>query len=131
MAFPPGFRMIAGDAGNRDAFVPPPDIPQSLWGPDEKTPTALAEKAIGFNCLNYGGSAEGSLTRHLLPNKLFIDLNCADGLRLKLMFPSCWNSVSLNADNHKSYVAYLDLVIEGICPADYKTRIPALFFETI
>jgi hypothetical protein len=64
MAFPPGFRMIAGDAGKRNAFVPPPDIPQSLWGPDEKTPKALAEKAIGFNCLNSGGSAEGSLTRH-------------------------------------------------------------------
>jgi hypothetical protein len=123
--------MIAGDAGKRDAFVRPLDIPQSLWGPDEKTLTALAEKAIGFNCLNYGGSAEGSLTRYLLPNKSFIDLNCADGLRLELMFPSCWNGVSLDADNHKSHVAYPDLVMEGICPADYETRILALFFETI
>jgi hypothetical protein len=131
MAFPPGFRMIAGDAGKRNAFIPPPDIPQSLWGPNEKTPKALAEKAIGFNCLNYGGSAEGSLTRHLLPNKSFIDSNCADGLRLELMFPSCWNGVSLDADDHKSHVAYPDLVMEGICPADYETRIPALFFETI
>jgi hypothetical protein len=114
MAFPPGFRMIAGDAGKRNAFIPPPDIPQSLWGPNEKTPKALAEKAIGFNCLNYGGSAEGSLTRHLLPNKAFIDSNCADGLRLELMFPSCWNGVSLDADDHKSHVAYPDLVMEGI-----------------
>jgi hypothetical protein len=131
MAFPPGFRMIAGNAGKRNAFVPPPDIPQSLWGPDEKTPKALAEKAIGFNCLNYGGSAEGSLTRHLLPNKSFIDSNCADGLRLELMFPSCWNGVALDADDHKSHVAYPDLVMEGTCPADYETHIPALFFETI
>jgi hypothetical protein len=131
MAFPQGFRMIAGDAGRRNAFVPPPDIPQSLWGPHEKTPKALAEKAIGFNCLNYGGSAEGSLTRHLLPNKSFIDSNCADGLRLELMFPSCWNGVSLDADDHKSHVAYPDLVMEGMCPEDYETRIPALFFETI
>jgi hypothetical protein len=81
--------MIAGDAGKRNASVPPPDIRQSLWGPDEKTPKALAKKAIRFNCLNYGRSAEGSLTRHLLPNKSFINSNCADGLRLKLMFPSC------------------------------------------
>jgi hypothetical protein len=123
--------MIAGDAGKRNAFVSPLDIPQSLWGPDEKTPKALAEKAIRFNCLHYGGSAEGSLTRHLLLNKLFIDLNCANSLCLKLMFPSCWDSDSLDADNHKSHVAYLDLVIEGTCPADYETRIPALFFKTI
>ncbi|KAF1935119.1 hypothetical protein EJ02DRAFT_362211, partial [Clathrospora elynae] len=131
MAFPPGFRMIAGDAGKQNVSVSLPDTPQSLWGPDEKTPKALAEKAIGFNCLNYGGSAEGALTRHLLPNKSFIDSNCPDGLRLELMFPSCWNGVSLNADDHKSHVAYPDLVMEGICPVDYETRIPALFFETI
>jgi hypothetical protein len=131
MAFPPGFRMIAGDAGKLNAFVSPPDIPQSLWGPDEKTQKALAEKAIGFNCLNYNGTAEGSLTRHLLPNSSFIDTNCANGLRLELMFPSCWNGVSLDADDHRSHVAYPDLVMEGMCPAGYETRIPALFFETI
>ncbi|KAF2843952.1 hypothetical protein T440DRAFT_411105, partial [Plenodomus tracheiphilus IPT5] len=131
MAFPPGFKMIAGDAGKRNAFVPTLDIPQSLWGPDEKSPKALAEKAIGFNCLNYSGSAEGALTRHMLPNKSFIDSNCADGLRLELMFPSCWNGISLDADDHKSHVAYPDLVMEGACPADHETRIPALFFETI
>jgi hypothetical protein len=123
--------MIAGNAGKRNVFVSPPDTPQSLWSPDEKTPKALAEKAIGFNCLNYSGSAEGALTRHLLPNKSFIDSNCADGLRLELVFPSCWNGISLDAEDHKSHVAYPDLVMEGICPADYKTRIPALFFETI
>jgi hypothetical protein len=124
--------MIASNAGKQNVFVPPPDTPQSLWSPDEKTPKALAEKAIGFNCLNYSnGSAEGALIRHLLPNKSFIDSNCADGLRLELMFPSCWNGISLDAKDHKSHVAYPDLVMEGICPADYKTRILALFFETI
>jgi hypothetical protein len=89
VAFPLGFRIIAGDAGKRNAFISPPDIPQSLWGLDEKTLKALAEKAIRFNCLHYSGSAKGSLTHYLLLNKLFIDLNCANGLRLKLMFPSC------------------------------------------
>jgi hypothetical protein len=89
MAFPPGFRIIAGNAGKRNAFIPPPDIPQSLWGLNKKTPKALAEKAIRFNCLNYSGSAKGSLTYYLLPNKAFINSNCADGLRLELMFPLC------------------------------------------
>ncbi|KAJ6201963.1 hypothetical protein J3E72DRAFT_181081 [Bipolaris maydis] len=131
VVFPSGFQMIAGDASKKNDFSPPSDKPQSLWGPEEKTPNALARKAIGFNCLNYSGNAEGSLTRHLLPNKTFIDSNCADGLRLELMFPSCWNGVSLDANDHKSHVAYPDLVMEGTCPADYGTRIPALFFETI
>ena len=111
--------MIAGDASKKNDFDPPPDIPQSLWGPGEKTPQALARKAIGFNCLNYSGHAEGSLTRHLLPNKTFIDSNCADGLRLELMFPSCWDGISLDANDHESHVAYPDLVMEGTCPADY------------
>lgn len=123
--------MIAGDSGKRNVSLPPPDIPQSLWGPVEKTQKALAEKAIGFSCLNYSSSAEGALTRHLLPNKSLIDSKCADGLRLELMFPSCWDGISLDADDHKSHVAYPDLVMEGICPAEYKKRIPGLFFETI
>ena len=123
--------MIAGDASKKNDFRPPSYKSQSLLGPEEKTPNALARKAIGFNCLNYNGTAEGSLTSHLLPNSSFIDANCANGLRLELMFPSCWNGVSLDADDHRSYVAYLDLVMEGICPAGYETRIPALFFETI
>ncbi|KAJ5025163.1 hypothetical protein J3E73DRAFT_392408 [Bipolaris maydis] len=130
-AFPPGFRMIAGNASKQNDFIPPLYVPQSLWGPEEKTPKALTEKAIGFNCLNYSGAAEGSLTRHLLPNKSFIDSNCADGLRLELMFPSCWNGISLDANDHKSHVAYPDLVMEGTCSTGYQTRIPALFFETI
>ncbi|KAF2844116.1 hypothetical protein T440DRAFT_473651, partial [Plenodomus tracheiphilus IPT5] len=58
-------------------------------GPDEKSLKALAKKAIRFNCLNYSSSAKGALTRYMLLNKSFIDLNCADGLRLELMFPSC------------------------------------------
>jgi hypothetical protein len=123
--------MIAGNAGKQNVFVSPPDILQSLWSPEKKTPKALAEKAIGFYCLNYSGSAEGALTRHILLNKSFINSNCADGLCLELMFSSCWNGISLDAKSHRSYVAYPDLVMEGICSADYKTRIPALFFETI
>ncbi|KAF1352900.1 hypothetical protein EJ07DRAFT_135228 [Lizonia empirigonia] len=131
IAFPPGFTMIAGDANRWNVSVPTTDIPQSLWGPDEKTPKALAEKAIGFTCLNYSGTSEGSLTRHTFPNKTFIDSNCADGLRLELMFPSCWNGAAPNADDHRSHVAYPDLVMEGTCPEHYNARIPALLYETI
>jgi len=123
--------MIAGNASDRNVIVRPPDIPQSLWGPDDKTPTSLAKKAIGFNCLNYGGNSEGSLTRHMLPNKTFIDSNCVDGLRLELMFPSCWDGVAINADGDTPHIAYPDLVMQGTCPDHYNARLPALFYETI
>ncbi|OSS43183.1 hypothetical protein B5807_12164, partial [Epicoccum nigrum] len=86
-AFPPGFVVVAGDANRRNASVRTPNIPQSLWGPDDKTPEALAEKATGFTCLNYGGHSEDGLARHMLPNTTFIDANCANGLRLEPMFP--------------------------------------------
>jgi len=123
--------MVAGDANRRNVPVHTPNIPQSLWGPDDKTPEALAEKATGFTCLNYRGRSEGALTRHMLPNKTFIDANCANGLRLELMFPSCWDGVAPSAADYKSHVAYPDLVIEGACPEHYDARIPALFYETI
>jgi hypothetical protein len=123
--------MVAGDANRRNVSVRTPNIPQSLWGPDDKTPEALAEKATGFTCLNYRGHSEGALTRHMLPNKTFIDANCANGLRLELMFPSCWDGVAPSAADHKSHVAYPDLVMEGACPEHYDARIPALFYETI
>jgi hypothetical protein len=131
IAFPEGFEMIAGDSSRRNHSIPIPDPPLSLWGPADKTQLALSQKALGFNCLNYHGHTEGALTRHFLPDKSFIDLNCADGLRLELMFPSCWDGSNLYASNNKSHIAYPDLVMEGNCPSKYESRIPALYFETI
>jgi hypothetical protein len=123
--------MIAGDVSRRNISIPVPDPPLSLWGPDDKTQLALSQKALGFNCLNYDGTAEGALTRHFLPDKAFIDKNCTDGLRLELMFPSCWDGINLYASKNKSHIAYPDLVKEGNCPKDFKSRLPALYFETI
>lgn len=68
---------------------------------------SLAQRAIGFNCLNYRAMGEPSLSRHFLPQKLFTDSHCVDGLRLELMFPSCWNEETSSTD-HKSHLAYPD-----------------------
>jgi hypothetical protein len=123
--------MIAGDSTRRRGSIPVPDPPLSLWGTADKTSNALAQKALGFTCLNYKGLAEGALMRHSLPNKRFLDSNCPDGLRLELMFPSCWDGTSPDTRDHKSHVAYPDLVMEGECPENYTSRIPAIYFETI
>ena len=137
-AFPEGFHMIAGDSLRRNYSVAgmdytQPDPPQSLWAElNQTTQGDLAQRAIGFNCLNYGKRPpEGTLIRHYLPTKDYLDANCLDGIRLELMFPSCWNGHDLDSPNHKDHVAYPDLVMDGTCPEGFKTKLPGLFYETI
>ena len=91
---------------------------------------ALGQKAIGFNCLNYGKAPEGSLYRHFLPDKAYLDQNCRDGIRAELMFPSCWDGRPDSPD-HKSHMAYPSLTIDGTCPPGFDKRLPSLFYETI
>jgi Domain of unknown function (DUF1996) len=131
-AFPPGFRMIAGDTFQRNFTLPVPDPPKSDWAgdPQQTSQAALRQKAIGFNCLNYAIAPEGSLYRHFLPNKAYMDANCIDGVRFELMFPSCWNG-QLDSPDHKSHVAYPTLVMTGDCPPEYPTRLVSLFYEII
>ncbi|OTB05181.1 hypothetical protein M426DRAFT_31133, partial [Hypoxylon sp. CI-4A] len=133
-AFPPGFQMIAGSNYRRSYTVGDPhspDPPQSDWAALKQTSQAdLEQRAIGFNCLDYSKTAEGSLYRHYLPDKDFLDANCPDGIRIELMFPSCWNGES-SANDHKSHVAYPSLVGNGDCPDTHQQRLVTLFYETI
>lgn len=130
-AFPQGFSMISGDNNRRSFDLPVPDPPKSEWTGSAVTQSALAQKAIGWNCLNYGKTAEASLYRHTMPTKEYMDANCTDGMRIELMFPSCWNGKDVSSSDHKSHVAFPDLVMTGTCPDGYETRLPSLFYETI
>lgn len=129
-AFPPGFQMIAGDSRLRNFSGPVPDPPTSSWGLEDMTQHALGQKSLGFNCLNYKRAAEGSRYRHFLPDKAYMDENCADGIRAEIFFPSCWNGEK-TAEDHKSHVAYPNLIDGGKCPDGFETRLPSLFYETI
>ncbi|KAI1391395.1 uncharacterized protein F4822DRAFT_184620 [Hypoxylon trugodes] len=133
-AFPPGFQMIAGSNYRRDYTVgdpKSPDPPQSDWAALKQTgQDDLEQRAIGFNCLDYSKAAEGSLFRHYLPDKAYLDANCPDGIRIELMFPSCWNGETTST-NHKSHVAYPSLVGNGDCPDTHPQRLVTLFYETI
>jgi len=122
--------MISGDASRRTSTLPRHIPPTSFWGPEDKTQEALAQKAVGFNCLNYDRPPEGALERHVLPNKTFIDSQCADGIRSELMFPSCWDGTLFDPQD-KSHLKYPDLVMDGTCPDGYTTRLPALYYETV
>jgi len=125
--------MIAGDGNQRNFTLPVPDPEKSLWAldPAQSSQSGLAQKAVGFNCLNYDIDPEGALYRHFLPDKGYLDANCKDGIRAELMFPSCWNGKNVTSKNKRSHVAYPDLVTTGSCPTDFPVRLPGLFYEII
>jgi len=136
-AFPPGFRMIAGDSLRRNFSIAgltakDRDPEKSLWKMlGQTTQFDLEQRALGFNCLNYNINPEGSLYRHYLPEKSYLDEQCAQGVRFEIMFPSCWDGKNLDSANHRSHVAYPDLVMTGACPPGFPVKLPGLFYETI
>jgi len=98
-AFPPGFRVVAGDAtatsaqGLRTTFwlcrgLQGPDS-QPGFGPTETPPTCPVENP----------------------------------LTLHVRFPECWDGVSLDSPDHKSHMAYGQF---GLCPASHPVVLPSL-----
>ncbi|KAJ4377492.1 hypothetical protein N0V83_000317 [Neocucurbitaria cava] len=130
-AFPEGFEMLAGDSRKRNFTGSVPDKPLAEWGPEDTTQVSLMEKSLGFNCLNYAKTPEGSRYRHSMPTKEYIDDNCANGIRAEIMFPSCWNGKDVTTKDHKSHMAYPSEIDGGTCPEGFDTRLPSLFYETI
>lgn len=122
--------MIAGDTKRR-TFSDGDPLRTSTLSLAGKTQKQLEERAIGFNCLNYAIQPEATLYRQSMPEKEYLDANCKDGLRLELMFPSCWDGKNVASDDHKSHVAYPDSIMSGTCPDSHPVRLPGLLFETI
>lgn len=121
---------MSGDSSRRNFTLPAPDPEKANWQSSDKTQQALAQKAIGFNCLN-PKNAERSLDRHFMPKKSFLDANCPFGLRMELMFPSCWDGKHLDSNNHKDHVAFSDLVLDGSCPPGFGRRLPSIHYEIV
>ena len=124
MAFPDGFRMIAGDANLRD--FPWPKVDKSHWTNEDKSEAALRQKAIAYTCLNYDLPPESALAVYELPQ----DRQCKDGLRTEVFFPSCWNG-ELDSTDHRDHMRYPDMMDTGNCPKGYEKRLVSLFYETI
>ncbi|KAL8945244.1 MAG: hypothetical protein Q9211_000203, partial [Gyalolechia sp. 1 TL-2023] len=135
-AFPNGFQMISGTNLRRNTTLPGPD-PSDFTGPfTDEDNDSREERAIGFNCMNYGHNGspaknEPTLYRHSMPEKSWIDANCPDGIRLELQFPSCWNGEMDGGEDHKNHVAFPNWINGGDCPAGFDRRLPALMYETI
>ena len=77
-AFPPGFKMIAGDA----KATAPQDLRVTFW-----------------NC-GVDGDVQRSSTPPACPS------GRGQELRLHVTFPSCWDGKSLDSADHKSHLAY-------------------------
>jgi hypothetical protein len=107
VAFPPGFRMIAGDPSKRSG------------GDDHAT------QAISYACLDYNGPATKETND-------FPKRNCPSGLRTQVFFPSCWDGVNLDSPDHKSHVAYpIENYNGGNCPSTHPVHLISIFYEII
>lgn len=119
--------MIAGDPNVRS--YPYPDVEKSLWKDSDRTEAALRQKAVGFNCLNYGAPANAALGLRELPDDMAN--RCVDGIRTEVFFPSCWNGKDVDSPNHRDHLRYPSLMDDGTCPTGFEVRLVSLFFETI
>jgi len=105
-AFPPGFRMIAGMPGQIGSRSHPECV-----GPS---------KCERSNCQT--------------TNSLFPRTACAE-LEVSMRFPTCWDGINLDSDDHMSHVSY-DFnqgEFDGPCPESHPVRIPQiqLFFRIL
>ena len=110
VAFPPGFRMIAGSMSRR--------TPYNAENPQFVPP-------VNCVCLNYYGVTTYTYN--------FPNVTCVDGLRAQLNFPSCWDGVNLDSPTHNTHVSYAvtENLNSGPCPSSHPVRIPAIFTEVI
>lgn len=127
-AFPPGFRMLAGDPYLRSNETL--NVPNSAsWTTAQKEQFSRSSRSTGFNCIRYDGvKPEATALRQNLPTKQFID-SCTQ-IRTEQYFPSCWNGKDHDTTDHKSHMAYPFDVNGGACPSSHPTRTPTLLYET-
>ena len=108
MAFPAGLRMTAGN-------------------PELRSYNATeAQEAISHVCLNYAGG--GPPQGPALPT-----VNCPDGVRSQVYFPSCWDGVNLDSPNHQSHMSYPvgGHPDSGVCPDSHPNPLISIFYEFI
>jgi len=102
LAFPDGFRMVAGDPLRRTV-----------------NESDYTNKAVQIVCLGAGGNFFG-----------FPPYTC-NRMRAEVYFPSCWDGKNLDSPNHKSHVAYPAIgdYNGGVCPESHPVALFSIFFE--
>jgi len=102
LAFPDGFRMVAGDPLRRT-----------------QNNTDRADRAVHVACIGGDGQFAG-----------FPPHRC-DTMRWEVYFPSCWDGVNLDTPDHKSHMAYPAVgdFNFGVCPKSHPVAMFSLFYE--
>jgi len=102
LAFPYGFRMVAGESTRRTLNVSDP-----------------AQRAVHMVCLGGGGQTYEMPTTH------------CDSIRAEVYFPSCWDGKNLDSPDHKSHVAYPAIgdFNGGVCPESHPVALFSIFYE--
>ncbi|KAF8658416.1 hypothetical protein AX16_001967 [Volvariella volvacea WC 439] len=110
---------VIDETGKTTAF------PDDVSDPELRTfnSSSYAQQAVSFLCLNF----ESTSTRH---NELPV-ASCPSGIRSQINFPSCWDGINVDSENHKSHVAFpSDGPDQGTCNSiNYPFTIPRIFLE--
>jgi len=110
MAFPDGFRMVAGDPFRRTQNNSDP-----------------AQRAVHMVCLTPGD--DGNL-KSIQDGPGFPTTRCHT-IRAEVYFPSCWDGKNLDTPNHKDHVAYPAIgdYNGGVCPESHPVALFSIFYE--
>jgi len=104
LAFPDGFRMVAGDPLRRT-----------------QNNSDLAQKAVHIMCIYDGGSMQYD---GFPPRK-------CNTLRSEVYFPSCWDGKNLDSADHKTHVSYPGVgnYNGGVFPESHPVALLSIFYE--
>jgi len=104
LAFPYGFRMVAGDT-NRRTY----------------NDSDYAQRAVAMMCIFNGGSIE---YKGMPPRQ-------CNTIRAEVYFPSCWDGKNLDSADHKSHVSYPAIgdYNGGVCPQSHPVALLSIFYE--
>ncbi|KAJ7073580.1 hypothetical protein C8F01DRAFT_1271222, partial [Mycena amicta] len=114
-AFPPGLKMITGDAKRRTK-----KFAVGLGTQDE-----LRERAVQWSCLRYTVGLPGYDDN----GTGFPTTDCEAGLNVSRALPACWDGVNLDSTDHMSHTAFLSGLDNGVCPSAFPVPLMKLFFE--
>jgi len=104
LAFPDGFRMIAGNPFRRT-----------------QNDSDFAQKAINMMCIFTGGSIQ---------YQGFPPRQC-NTIRAEVYFPSCWNGKDVDTADHMSHMSYpaIGNYNGGVCPQSHPVALFSIFYE--
>jgi Domain of unknown function (DUF1996) len=97
--FPPGLRMIAGDATATSAQP----LPIVKW------------------LCGHGGPESPGIPNCTAPGMT------GEAMMAKILFPSCWDGKNLDSPNHKSHMAYA--TYNGTCPSTHPVSLPEITMQ--